>query len=472
MDKHRARQVLEQFAEREADLSMLAETKHIDFNTNLFGLQRDIINDTGKRKACLAGRRAGKTMVAIYYMIKVAYETPKTDVAYIALSKTSAKRIIWSELLYIMDRYKLDYKTNGTELIITFSNGSTINVSGANDDRTIDRHRGAKYALVVVDECGATQMLSLLDNLIESVIGPTLFDKDGTLLLISTPGLINAGIFYDITTGLKSRWRVWKWNLFDNPLIDRWAGNPNYKDLVPTLLAEIREENNWEEDSPTYVREYLGKWVIDDEVMIYPFSANNIYKNLPDMSFNYIFGVDLGVVDASTIIVGAYSSETPNLYLVDEFKQTGMAPSDFAETLKRYYDRYTPTMIVADTGGLGKAYVQEVEKRFVLPMEPAEKTDKLGMVTLMADDFRLGRIKVHYSLEELKRELYLYQWKNVNLKLLPDADEHLLDSLLYAWRKSIHFIGKIKPHNPRRVEDELYESALNKIENPIEWWDE
>ena len=472
LNDREARQVIEEYAERVADLSGLVESQTIDFNASLFDIQRDIINSPSKKKACIAGRRAGKSITAAYYLIKTAYENPRVKVAYIALSRKSAKEIIWDEILDIMDRYKINYHEHKVDLTLTLDNGSKVSVHGASAKRELEKHRGIKYELVVVDECASPQFLPMMDSIVDDIIGPTLMDTDGTIMLISTPGIVTTGLFYDITKKGKKGWDTWTWNMTHNPKLPRWADIKDYRPLAESLLAEIREDKGWTVDSSVYKREYLGQWVESDDALIYPYSDNNRYKNLPNMSFQYIFGVDLGVVDASTIIVGAYSPETPNLYIVDEFKQTEMAPSDFAKVLKRYSDKYQPTSIIADQNGLGKAFVAEIEKRFVLPIEAAEKINKIGMIELMADDFRLGKIKLHNGLVELNKELYSYLWKDKRLKILPDGDEHLLDALLYMWRRSLHFIGTIQAAKGQPNEEQLmFEEALDEANNNKEWWD-
>lgn len=474
MNKQRARAILNEFAERHGDLSALSTGKEIDFEADLFDKQLAVVKSKAKKKAVIAGRRSGKSIQAAYYLISVAFATQRTNVAYIALSRLSAKIIIWDALLLILNRYKIGYKVNLVEQSITLDNGSRILVAGASTEREIEKFRGPSYKLVVVDECGSPQFLPLLENLIENIISPALMDTDGTVELISSPGVVNAGFFYEATTDKIPGWDVHHWTVLDNPKLPRWAGKKDWRALARLMLEELKIDKGWDDETPVYRREYLGEWVEGDEALIYPFSSNNTFKNLPLMDFQFIFGVDLGVVDDATIIVGAYSPLTPNLYIVDEFKQNNMAPSDFAEVLKVYYDRYEPTVIVTDSGGLGKAFVKEIEKRFRMPIEAAQKTNKVGMVTLLQDDFRLGRIKVHDSLVEIKAELYSYIWKDKALKVLPDGEDHLLDALLYAYRRSMHYTGKITPHNPNRLEQELYQHALDKDEKAQSalWYDE
>ena len=475
MDKTKAEQILREFARMHGDVSFLAKKKSIDFSSELFKQQRDMINDPSKMKAGLTSRRAGKSYSTVFYMIKEAYEKPRTHIAYVALSRRNAYDAMWDELVVVLARYGIGYTTDKNMLQFRLDNGSKITLSGATSESVLETHRGQHYSLVIIDEAASVRFLPILEGFIDNVIDPTLMDDDGTLLLISSPGIVCKGFFYDITTGALPAWSVHKWTLLDNLKLPRWRNKPNWKELAEQFMADTKIKKNWDDLSPTFIREYKGEWVDGTGNTIYPFTqSNNTFTELPDLEFNYIFGVDFGIVDASTLIVVAYSDDSDKLWVVDEYKRSDMAPSKFADVVAGFYDTYKPKLVVGDSGGMGKAFIKEIEQHFDLPLEAALKTGKLGMVELLADDFRRGNIMVHDRLVNLQAELYAYQWKDATLKLLPDyAEDHLLDALLYAYRRSMHYVKK-EPIKPKAsAVDEMFMARVESIKSNEDkpWWD-
>jgi len=479
MDKKTARQVLEEFTMRNVDLSEIVDTKFIDFSRDLFDKQREFIDSPAKKKAAICGRRAGKSVCCAYYLVKTAYEK-KCSVAYIALSRKSAKDIIWYEITTILDRYKIEYETDLTALQIRLPNGSHINLHGAGSDREIDKHRGMHYELIIIDECGSLQFMPLLDNMLNNVLGPTLFDSGGTICMISSPGPICSGQFYRITEGQIPGWAVHHWTVLENPKFPRWRKHKNWRKEARELLGQLREENGWTDESPVYKREWLGKWIKEAVSLVYKFDADrNMFNQLPvDVEeWNYLIGVDFGIVDSSAIVVGAYSLNSPVLYIVDSFKNNGLSPGEVADIIKKFYEQYKPLSIVADSNGIGLAFISELENRYTIPIQKAEKMEKIAFIEMLNDDLKKGRIKIKDDLYELLEEITTLQWKDIERKILPDTmEDHLLDAQLYMWRDSLHYMGKKPKAKPklgsREWADQMFDDTVAKLksseDNP--WW--
>jgi len=221
----------------------------VDFNNSLFGEQRRFVTSPSKFKAALCTRRAGKTYGLVLYMLKVASTYSYAQVPYITLTRAQAKRNIWLLLEQLNKEWKLGGKLNRNELTVTLPNGSIIFLCGANDETEIQRLRGGKYPLVVIDE--GQNFRPFIRSLIRSILEPALSDYDGTLVLAGTPGVACSGFFYDVTTKPELNYDVFTWSSVDNP----------YHPHTPEKLATIRKRNNWLPDNPTFVREYLGQWV-------------------------------------------------------------------------------------------------------------------------------------------------------------------------------------------------------------------
>jgi len=477
MDKITATKIIEEAVNRYATTKQ--KPTPIDFSLNLFDIQREIIEDPSRYKALCAGRRFGKTELAAYYLIQTCVNNNDQKAAFIGLTANSAKDIIWDTILDILDRYKIGAKINITKQMFTFPSGSKLMITGADNKKETRKHLGKHYSLTVIDEI--EEFGAHLEYLISKVLKPTLIDYAGTILLIGTPGLVSAGLWYEIAQLKRGSWKVWNnLNLSNNPKMPRWSGKENWKELALQELEDIKQSEGFTDESPTYIREYLGRWVETSEVSVYSQYnyANNSYTDLPPANYNYLIGIDYGIVDPSAIVVGAYSDREPVLYIVDIYKQSNQTPEQMANRVAEYYEKYRPIRVVADGNGIGKAFLSQLESMYQFPVELAKKHDKLAFIELLNDEFRQKRIKIHSGCTDLHRELIEYQWLDPKAKILPQAPEdHLCDALLYMYRESIHYTVKQFKPVPEKTspdyDDYLWEQELERmeIESQQAWWE-
>src|SRR5882762_7287069 len=82
-------------AEVAAKRLSLASTRAPQFLDPAFPAQTAFISDPSKLKVVLCTRRSGKSYGAGLYLYQQAYETPGASCLYIALTRDSAKKIMW-----------------------------------------------------------------------------------------------------------------------------------------------------------------------------------------------------------------------------------------------------------------------------------------------------------------------------------------------------------------------------------------
>lgn len=478
MDQFEAQQILEEFATRE-QLLPPQSLKSIDFDQELFDKQQEFIKSPAKRKALLCGRRSGKSYAAAYYLIKTAYEKPKAECTYLALTLKSAKKTILPVLQEIIGRFRIPAEYNYSDLTYYFHNGSAIRLIGADMEKVQDRLRGISYDLNIVDEAQAFG--DHLESLISNVLIPAARERKGTICLIGTPDIVCNGLFYEVTTNKKPNWVSWKWNLTENKYYSIWRNKKNWKELALKELDLICEEEGLTKDSDTFRREYLGEWVEGAHELVYRFSYEfNTYDKLPeDLTWYYLFGVDFGITDASALLVAAYSYSDNSLYVVDEFKQSQLTPEALAKLVKMRYDAFSPVSVVCDGNGIGAAFISQIRAMYELPIDLAEKKDKVAFIELLNDDLKAGKLKINNRCKELLQEITAYKWADPILKVLPEiANDHLLDALLYLWRRSQHFQGQIETPKPKPTDKEyssyLVAQELDRVKEQAnkEWWEE
>ena len=429
----------------------------LNFKKHLFPEQLAFINDPNKRKAAVCSRRAGKSFAVSRYLLQEAIDTPGAMCVYIARTREAAKRILWNMLKDADKQYRLGIKFNNAALIAALPNGSEIIFTGANDSSDVDKLRGSAFALAVLDEAAFFNID--LKELVREVLTPALLDTDGTLAMISTPNSQCAGLFYDITEGGDYGYSTHRWTIKNHPYM-RGAIAAIQRDIHHGVLNP---------SDPAYKREYEGLWMKDDRSIVYQYTEQNVFDQLPENCFwEYVMGVDLGYHDDTAFVIGAFSEDTEELYIVDEFKQKNMLTSDVEEVIRHYQSKYDLSRIVMDTGGGASKMVMETFKdRTGLPISAAKKSgDKVGLIRMLNSDLSRGQLMVKRGFELLK------EWDKLQYNLAGTSedkrfDNHLSDAALYMWMESRHYLFEESAKGPKAGSIEFYKDLEDKIEERL-----
>jgi hypothetical protein len=139
--------------------------------------QWEVFNSESRFRILIAGRRFGKTYLALVELCQAAWG-PGRLVCYVAPTCKQAKRIVWESLKKMTRLYRVS-KPNETDLRIELRAGGTICVRGADN---YDSLRGEGFDFVVLDEYAAMNPAAWTE-----VLRPALADRRGGALFIGTP---------------------------------------------------------------------------------------------------------------------------------------------------------------------------------------------------------------------------------------------------------------------------------------------
>lgn len=414
-------------------------TKEPAYLTDLHPKQREFVLDPSPEKAALCSRRAGKSHGIAVWLLLGALQAPNEMSVYIALSRNNARMIMEKALRDLERQYNIGLRffERDNQLMVGHPNGHLIWLSGCKDSVEIEKFRGMKYKRVAIDE--AASFGPFLRPLIEDVLSPALLDLKGHLCLTGTPGIIPAGVFYEVTEGgvnsaedAMPLWPTHRWTLLDNPYLDDAA----------EWVAEKKRKHKWTDTHPTYQREYLGLWVRDDGALVYPFDHRNICGELPavdefgeKITWRYAIGLDVGFAESSAFVVVAYRPGFPELYVVEAFKKDKLIPSRFAAEVEKLMNKYNTREAVIDAGGIGKGYREEMFERWGIFVEKAEKTRKRAYIEIVRGELISGNVLVHPR----KAGQLLDEWARLVWNEDRDApddrfDDHAADAALYVIR--------------------------------------
>jgi hypothetical protein len=231
-------------------------------------------------------------------------------------------------------------------------------------------------------------------------------------------------------------------NPLAHPHIERLSGRS-----VSDLLADVRREHGWTETTPTYVREYLGRWVRDEDVLVFHVDPiRNTYDTLPDGSWRYVLGIDLGFVDSDAIAVLGWVGHDETVYLVEEYVAPKQGITPLVEQIRHFRDKYKPGRMVCDFGGLGTKIAEEMRRVHKLPLEPAQKYRKNEHIELLNDALRRGHFKAPKD-GPFMEDSALLQWQTDAMargvhKVDRDYHSDITDAVLYAYRATLAFMSK------------------------------
>lgn len=205
--------------------------------------------------------------------------------------------------------------------------------------------------------------------------------------------------------------------LADNPHLDA-----SYRESLAVLDENTRRQL---ED---------GIWIRDAAGLVYPFNDDDIIDAAPKCTY-HLLAMDYGFTDATSFTVYGWRDNDPHVYVLESYKLQGTTPSIAAEQAHKLNAAYQFTQMVGDAGGLGKGYIEEAKSRFNLPIEPADKTNKRGYISLMVGEMERHRIKVvRGKCDDLLKEWAELPWSADRQKECEGFDNHCADGALYGWR--------------------------------------
>ena len=217
--------------------------------------QQVISNDTTRFRQVVAGRRFGKTMLAINELAKYSVK-PKQRVLALYSTYGQAKNTIWNELKDKLYEKNWIKKVNESELTITLKNDSKIFVKSADNREAL---RGSRYDFIVFDEAA-----DLHKDVWTTICRPMLADSNGHALFIGTPKG-KGNWFYDlfVKSGAEQDWNSHVYKTIDGGWITQEEVESAKRDL---------DEREFKQEFEAEFQDYSG-------IIYHAFTEANIQPN-------------------------------------------------------------------------------------------------------------------------------------------------------------------------------------------------
>jgi len=243
--------------------------------------QRGFFRSPAKQRATKKTRRSGATAGGCRELIARAVEHPRFRAVYITDTRVNARARCWrndtqSGLVDVIERYGTRLEQRGVpkfdlggvtvevrdaDLELRFSNGSKIELFGADDEGKIMDLRGLAKHVYWVDEA---QDFRWLERLYRAVIMAGMSDFGAECWLTGTPSRDLVGMFYEVTRDDESErskgWEVHELTVTDNPFFGRvvWEGGRWYvEDNLYDQPGTERSTHAW---SAAEITEGAHRW--------------------------------------------------------------------------------------------------------------------------------------------------------------------------------------------------------------------
>ena len=398
--------------------------------------QKTIARDNHRFKVVIAGRRFGKTHLAIRELCKAA-RIPDRQVWLVAPTYRQAKQIVWKKLKKRLQDLNWAERINESELSIQLKNGSVISLKGADN---ADSLRGVGLDYLVMDEFADIDPAAWYE-----VLRPTLADTQGSALFIGTPkGIGNwSHDLYQLPTEQPDIWASWQYTTIDGGRVP------------PEEIEQARQDL----DERTFRQEFLATFETYAGRIYYAFDRKQNVLQLTDPNLTILhIGIDFNIDPMSAVIAVQINKK---LICLDEIRMFSSNTQELVDEIKA---RYPTSKIFAypdpaarqrKTSAGGQTDLTILQNAGFVVKAPQAHTpvrDRINAVNSRLCDSTGERHLIltpacKYTIEGLERHTY----KEGTVQ--PDKDsgyDHQMDALGYMVDYLYPVRRDIKPQAPQR----------------------
>lgn len=376
--------------------------------------QNEIAKDNTRFRVVNAGRRFGKTILAVEEMIGCAVTQNDRRVAYIAPTFQQARDIAWEQLKARCSTIAENINESQLKIIVKTVEGGTSSITLKSWD-AIESLRGQKFHFVVIDEVA---MMRYFWVGWQEVLRPALTDTKGHAMFISTPKGFNH--FYELYSleGEDKDFKSFHATSYDNPHLDDAE--------IDSAREQLTEDQ--------FAQEYLADFRKQEGLVYKEFLRDRHLTNEePDaaQTQHYFAGIDFGFTNPTAIL--HIKKDLHGVYwVVDEWYKTGQTDEEIADYVwncrfdKVYADPERPSAI------------KSIQNKHIYVAEVVKNKDSIvNGISKVRNMFKQGKLKIHSRCKNTIFELENYRYPdrkpNANESETPVKEmDHALDALRYV----------------------------------------
>ena len=410
----------------------------------------------------LAGRGGGKSFAMLARFHSVSASNPGQSAVFVAMSTERARDILFPAVQKFNELHGTQIDEKISDRAFVWPNGFRVLYRGCKDQNDCNKRRGVPWAAAGWDECASIHD-KLLAYDIHECVEPRLVDLDGRWFAGGTPGPVQKGYWYDLSSGEGSTYPVFAWDARHNAhmpnvlkffadTLQRMKGIPPQSKWPPgakSVLDLINNPKAWKLLPATFLREYLGIWVLDLRALIYKLTPKNSYSVMPIRPDYWTIGVDLGAhseeepdLDYAAVCVAASHASLPTIWVPECERLSDVTVDSLGAYLLQKLVKYPEASIHIDSASAGKL-IERTFQKMGLPIQAALKGPKLRRIQLIQSAIRGGDLQLFSGgCMDLRTEATTLVWNDERDNHSERCTDDAWDSALMA---CVPHFGEYRP---------------------------
>lgn len=345
-------------------------------------------------------------------MFALAFAKEDARVAYIAPTYQQARDIAWTELKKMCEPITISVNESRLEIKITNQHGGSSQMV-LRGWEAVETLRGQLFDFLVLDEISSYRDFW---GAWQEVLRPTLTDRRGQGLFISTPKGFNH--FYHLFN-LQNKdqdYRSFHFTTYDNPFIP--------KDEIAKAKLELTEDR--------FAQEYMADFRKTEGLVYKEFNRDrHLVDKVPEYANKVILGVDFGFTNPAAVLT-IKKDDDARYFVTEEWYKRGQTDAQVAD----YVAALKANEVYPDPASASG--VEELRRRGVNVRDVLKTSDSVrNGINTVRELFKSNRLFVHKDCVNLIMELETYAYPdkkpdhNEEEKPIKEND-HALDALRYA----------------------------------------
>ena len=275
-------------------------------NWHINAIRKEILSDSNRFKVLVCGRRWGKTVLSLMYLMKDPFQANERR-WFITPTYRQGKMIVFPILRQMFQGFT-GAKLNESEMSVVFNNGAELAVKGADNEHNL---RGVELTKCVMDE-----MAYIKPHVWEEIVYPMLATTQGCALFIGTPN------GYDTMYDLYSRgqsdpdWKSWQFKTIDGGCVPADEIAKAKKTMDPVRFRQ----------------EFEASFETTGNRAAWNFDRNIHVKKAAELSSYKWWGCDFNVDYMSAVLACQYTDGTIHYY--DEIRLKNSNTEEMARKMK------------------------------------------------------------------------------------------------------------------------------------------
>lgn len=394
------------------EYALLTYQKHAEFTGVKIGNKRvaqtydlGVANDTHLYLTA-NGHVTHNSWMLVTLALEAAIQNKRHLIKYITDTYKSTKEVVIPLFATILSScpagLRPEFKKNDGKYV--FPNGSEILLHGV-DNGGGNSLRGQSADLAIIDEAAFISS-EHLDNLITSILAPMVIERDGRMLLSSTPPEDMQHTFLFYVAEAERKKALTKRIITDCPR------------YTEKKIQEFLESTGGVDHERTR-REFFCECIRSDDFSIVPefnevAEKEIVYSKPFDLSFDpdtYV-SLDPGFADNTALLFGYWDFPNATLDIQREFVASGQTTQELASTIKKIerdlWGGVEPYRRLSDTD---LRLIQDLRTAHNLKFRKTDKDMKEAQINALRILVKNRQIRIHESCVNLRQQLRYGQFK-------------------------------------------------------------